>query len=285
MKAVNLIPTKVLFIMVVGIFLPPGAAFAQNAHLGTETELTRAMQQNAVKDRKDEFGPTVKVDKHEEAAYQAFLASQNADAATRIQLGEKFVTQFPNSPYLPGVYGILTSSYFTIADTDRMLTADNRAIQLDPTNVDVMSLLAMAISRRVKSSSPGGAEQLQAAEVYAHRAIELIPAMKKPAKVDAAAFEKARNDKLALAHSGLGMIAFNHQEYDKAKTELIQAVQLASVPDPVDYFLLGNADSRTGEYEKAAVAFEKCSDSGPLVADCITRGESARRDAEAKVSH
>lgn len=271
--------------LVVTVSFAPGISSAQNANIGTESPLDRAMQQNAVKH--PELGPNdnkkVKVNKAEEAAYKALLAAQSADPPTRIQLGEDFVVKFPTSHYLPGVYGVLTSSYFATGDSEKMFAVGSKAIQLDPENVDVLSLLAMAIPRRVKVTTPDGAERLQTAEAYARRAIEIIPTMTKPAAVDDASFEKNKNDKLALAHSGLGLIDINHQKYDDARNELLQAVQLASGPDPVDYFLLGNADVQGGYFKDAAAAYEKCAASGPLVAQCKARAESAKHDAETKM--
>jgi tetratricopeptide (TPR) repeat protein len=271
--------------MAIAIFLAPGISSAQNAHIGTESGLDRAMQQNAVK--KDEViqpNQRVKVNKAEEAAYKTFLTSQNVDPATKIQLGEDFAAKFPTSHYLPGIYGILTSSYFATGDSDKMFAAGSRAIQLDPQNADVLSLLAMAISRRVKPTTPDSAERLQTAEAYAHRALEIIPTMTKPDTIDDATFEKAKNDKLALAHSGLGLIDINHQKYEDARTELTLAVQLASSPDPVDYFLLGNADVQASYYNDAVAAYGKCADSGTLGAQCKGRAESAKHDAATKIS-
>jgi tetratricopeptide (TPR) repeat protein len=263
----------------IAISLAPGIARAQNARIGSESGLDRAMQQNTVK--KDEVmqpNGKVKVNKAEEAAYKAFLASQNGDLATRIQLGEEFTIKFPTSHYLPGVYGVLTSSYFATGDTNKMFVAGSRAVQLDPQNADVLSLMAMAISRRVKPTTPDGAEQLQTAETYAHRAIEIIPTMTKPDTVDDAAFEKAKNDKLALAHSGLGVIDINHQKYEDARTELTQAVQLATSPDPVDYYLLGNADAQDSYMNGAIAAYDKCAATGPLVAQCKSREEAIKKE-------
>ena len=267
----------------VAIFLTPVMNSAQNASVGSESGLDKAMQQNAVKH--PELGPDKKekVNKAEEAAYKGILAAQNGDSATKIQLSEDFAAKYPPSHYLPGIYGLLTSSYFGAGDTDNMFAAGTKAIQLDPENVDVMSLLAMAIPRRVKATTPDGAQQLQTAEVYAHRAIEIIPAMTKPATIDDAAFEKAKNDKLALAHSGLGLIDINHQKFEDARDELTKAVTLASSPDPVDYFLLGNADSKASYYNDAVAAYEKCADSGPLANQCKSRAESAKHDAATKL--
>ena len=276
-------PPTLLLALVVATSFTPAAFHAQNARVGTESGLDRSMQQNAVK--KEDMGPgkSEKVNKAEEAAYRALLAAQSADPPTRIQLGEGFVAKFPTSHYLPGVYGVLTSSYFATGDTEKMFAVGSKAIQLDPENVDVLSLLAMAIPRRVKATTPDGAERLQTAEAYARRAIEVIPAMTKPPSVDDAGFEKTKNDKLALAHSGLGLIDINHQKYDDARNELLQAVQLASSPDPVDYFLLGNADVQGSYYKDAVDAYEKCATSGPLVAQCKARAESAKHDAETKM--
>lgn len=273
-----------LLVSVAAIPWASGICRAQNASVGSESGLDRAMQQNVVK--KEDIGPhkNVKVNKAEEAAYKDFLASQTGDPSTRIRLGEDFAVKFPTSHYLPGVYGVLTSSYFAIGDTEKMFAAGSKAVQLDPENADVLSLLAMAIPRRVKPTTPDGAQQLQTAEGYAHRAIEIIPSMTKPDTVDDAAFEKAKNDKLALAHSGLGLIDINHLKYEDARTELTQAVQLASTPDPVDYYLLGNADVQTSYYNDAVAAYGKCADSGPLAIQCKTRAESAKHDAATKIS-
>jgi len=219
-----------------------------------------------------------KVNKAEEAAYKAFLATQGADPAMQIPLGEDFITKFPMSKYLAGVYGVLTADYYTTGNTDKMFAAGAKALELNPDNVDVLALLAMAIPRRVKANTPDGPQQLQKAEVYAHHAIELIPGLSKPETVDDAAFEKAKNDKLALAHSGLGLLDINHQKFDDARNELTQAVQLASSPDPVDYYLLGNADAQASYMNGAIAAYDKCAASGPLVTACKAREEAMKKD-------
>jgi hypothetical protein len=285
-READIVTTKVfrwlasLLISVAAIFLAIGISSAQNAHVGSESGLDRAMQQNVVKDvgiRPEK----VKVNKAEETAYKVFVASQDADPATRIQLGEDFAVKFPSSHYLPGIYGVLTSSYFAIGNTDKMFTAGSRAIQLDPKNADVLSLLAMAIPRRVKPTTPDGAQQLQTAETYAHRAIEIIPTMTKPDTVDDATFEKAKNDKLALAHSGLGLINMNNKKFEDARTELMQAVQLASAPDPVDFYLLGNADYQASYLNGAVAAYDKCAATGLLAAQCKSREEAVRKEMAA----
>jgi tetratricopeptide (TPR) repeat protein len=223
-------------------------------------------------------GKPQKINKAEEAAYKAVLAAQAGDPATQIQVGEDFITKFPMSKYVGGVYGMLTTAYYTTGNTDKMFAAGAKALELNPDNVDVLALLAMAIPRRVKPNTPDGPQQLQKAEVYAHHAIELIPALAKPDTVDDATFEKAKNDKLALCHSGLGLLDMNHQKYEDARTELTQAVQLATSPDPVDYYLLGNADAQASYMNGAVAAYEKCAATGPLVTACKAREDAVKKD-------
>jgi tetratricopeptide (TPR) repeat protein len=224
-------------------------------------------------------GKPQKVNKAEEAAYKNVLAAQGGDPAMQIQIGEDFITKFPMGKYIPGVYGLLTTAYYVTGNTDKMFAAGAKALELNPDNVDVLALLAMAIPRRVKPNTPDGPQQLLKAETYAHHAIELIPSLIKPETVDDATFEKAKNDKLALAHSGLGLLDINHQKYDDARTELTQAVQLASAPDPVDYYLLGNANYQGSYLNGAIAAYDKCAATGPLTTQCKAREESVKKEA------
>ena len=223
------------------------------------------------------------VNKAEEEGYKALYAARGGSPASQIQLGEDFLKKFPQSHYLAGVYSQLTTAYYGEEQIDKMFEVGNKAIELNPDNVDVLALLAMAMSRRVKSTTPDAAQQYQKAEAYARHAIELIPNLPKPVGIDDAGFEKAKNEKLAMAHSGLGLIDIQHQKFEDARTELTQAVQLASSPDPVDYYLLGNADVQASYYNDAVAAYEKCAAAGPLVAQCKAREELAKKDAATKL--
>ena len=81
--------------------------------------------------------------------------------------------------------------------------------------------------------------------------------MPKPAEMDDAAFSKAKNDKLAMCHDGLGVAAVKTGKFDEAIAELTQSMQLSSTPDPVDYYLLGVADEQASHFTDAIAAFHQ----------------------------
>jgi tetratricopeptide (TPR) repeat protein len=283
MKAKFLRSSVALLAFVVTISIGAGVSKAQYGGGGKDTPAQPAQPPAGTPPASGGAGKPAPVNKAEEAAYKALYAARTGTPESQIPLCEDFISKFPQSHYLMGVYSQLTTAFFAIGQEDKMFVAGTKAIELNPDNVDVLALLAMAMPRRVKSTTPDAQQQYQKAEGYARHAIELIPNLTKPDTVDDATFEKAKNDKLSMAHSGLGLIDIQRQKYEDARTELMLATQLASAPDPVDYYLLGNADVLASYYNDAVAAYEKCAASGPLVTQCKSRGESAKKDATTKM--
>ncbi len=270
-----------LALLVFSISISVGAGVA-SAQYDQQIQTNPQPAQNPPADKAKPAGPPV--NKAEEDAYKAFFAARKGGTPdAQMKLGEDFITKFPQSHYLAGIYGTLTNLYFGTGQIEKMFTAGAKALELNPDNADVLSLMAMTIPRRVRSSAPDYAQQIQNAEKYGHHAVELIPNLPKPTDMDDASFQKAKNDELSMAHSGLGLIDLNHSKNEDARTELMLAVQLASSPDPVDYYLLGNADSAASYYNDAAAAYDKCSASGPLAAQCKAGADKAKTDASTKL--
>jgi hypothetical protein len=226
---------------------------------------------------------TPPVDKAEEDAYRAFIAAHGpGDPTPEITLGEAFVTKYPSSRYLPSVYAALAIAYLSRGqdgDSDKMVADAQKAVDLDPDNVDALSLLVWAKARTVNPGTPGANDEFLKLENYAHHAIALVSTMTKPATLDDAQFTAAKNDNLSMCHSGLGLIEFKTGKYDEAVADMTQAVQLANSPDPVDYFILGHADEATNRFEDAMTAFSKCSDGGPMQARCQSGLDDAKKKA------
>src|SRR5271169_3961557 len=106
-----------------GLFVALSAgAGVSRAQYGQGSVQSQPPTQNApgAKDSEKAPAPKEKINKAEEAAYKAFFASMGGDPAMQIQLGEDFVTKFPMSKYLSGVYGVLTTDYYATGNTDKM---------------------------------------------------------------------------------------------------------------------------------------------------------------------
>jgi tetratricopeptide (TPR) repeat protein len=214
----------------------------------------------------------------EDAAYKVFYDARTGDPQKQILLGEDFIKKYPTSKYLGVVYAGLAADYLNTGDEDKMFSSAQKSIDADPDNVDSLSLMVWAGARRVNAASPDAAERFAKLENYAHHAITLIASMTKPNGMDDATFNAARNDKLSMCHSGLGLMDYVRQRYPDAITELTQAVQLANTPDQVDYFILGRADENASHFDDAISAFGKCSDlGGQLAPNCKAGIDDAKK--------
>src|SRR6201998_3882229 len=206
--------------------------------------------------------------KDELKAYKEVYDARGADPAHLIEVGEGFLTKYPMSIYAGAVYSELAAAYLNTNQPDKMVTAGSKAVEINPDNVDVLPLLAWAIPRRVTAQTPDAAQQLAKAQDYAKHGIQLLTTMPKPAEVDDAAFTKAKNEKLAMCHDGIGVAEVKTGKYDDAIAELNQSVELSATPDPVDFYLLGAPTQPRSHFTDSIAAFAKCSTAGPLQAQC-----------------
>jgi len=225
-----------------------------------------------------EGGPTVT--KEEDAAYKLVYDARVGDPKHLIEVGEGFLAKYPMSIYAGAVYSTLSTAYLNVGQEDKFLEAGNKALEINPDNVDVLPLMAMAIPRRINSKTTDAPQQLQKAQTFGKHGVELLNSMPKPADIDDVTFQKVKNDKLAMCHSGLGVAAFQQGKYPESITELSQSVLLASVPDPVDYYLLGKANQATNHFTDAIAAFNKCAAAGPLQAQCKAGADQTKKDSQ-----
>ena len=213
-------------------------------------------------------------------AYKEVYDARTGDPSKLIEVGEGFLAKYPMSVYAGAVYSELASAYLSTNQADKMVTAGSKAVEINPDNVDVLPLLAWAIPRRVTAQTPDAAQQLAKAQDYAKHGIQLLTTMPKPEEMDDAAFTKAKNDKLAMCHDGIGVAEVKTGKYDDAIAELNQSVELSATPDPVDFYLLGVANQLTSHFTDAITSFTKCSTAGPLQAQCKTGLEDVKKKSQ-----
>lgn len=224
--------------------------------------------------------PAPPVDPAEEAAFKAFFDLPREQAEQQVQLGEAFLTKYPESRYRGTVYSRLVGSYLAIGDVDKLFVTGEKALEINPDNVDVLSIIAYAVPRRIDTSDLDGQRKLTKVEEYSKRCVDVLNALVKPEGMTEEEFVSAKNEKLSMAHSGLALVSYHRADFAAMASELEQATQLSSSPDPTDFYLLGIAYQRTSRFSDAVTAFGRCAATPwQLQDDCKKSKEQAEKQA------
>lgn len=229
--------------------------------------------------------PPVNAD--EDAAYKAFQALPSSDSNKKIELGEAFLQKYPESRYKAPVYGALAFAYVQTGQVQKMQEYGEKDIALVPNDVSTLALMAQTLPRSIRSSTPpaDAAQLLTKAEQYSKQAIEITPTLPKPANLTDDAFASAKNQTLAMAHSGLGLVYFRRGKNADAITEFDEAVKVDPNPDPVNYYLLGMANKSTSHFDDAITAFNKCAAiPGQMQAACKAQADDTKKKSTTELS-
>ena len=227
------------------------------------------------------------VNAEEDAAFKAFQAVPMNDVKQKIQTGEAFLEKYPESRYKPGVYAPLAFAYVQDGQVQKMREYGEKEIALVPNDVSTLALMAQTLPRSInKDTTPAEAAQLLTkAEQYSKQAIEITPTLPKPANLTDEAFASAKNQDLAMAHGGLGLVYIRRGKNAEAITELDEAVKVDPNPDPVNYYLLGMANKSTSHFDDAVTAFNKCAIMpGQMQAVCKAQAEDTKKKSTTELS-
>lgn len=240
----------------------------------------KALSNQGGANQKNGQTPVQKRDAKENAAYKAFFDTNPQDPDKRIQLGEAFAKEYPSGRYTEAVYAGLVQAYYMKQDWKNFYASADKALSMDPKDVDVLVTVGWVIPHIYDPNAPNASEQLDKAEAYEKRALQEISNLPKPANMTDPQFAAAKADKIAEAHSGLGLVYFRRQNFERAAKELEQATQGTSHPDPTDYYALGAALQNTQQYSQAAVAFDQCAQMpSTLQSSCKQNADAARKMA------
>ncbi|HWY05501.1 MAG TPA: tetratricopeptide repeat protein [Candidatus Acidoferrales bacterium] len=225
------------------------------------------------------------VNAEEDAAIHAFRSAPISDMAKKDQLGEEFLQKYPQSRYRSEVYALLVRGYLSLGQVDKMETAGDKEIELNPTDAQTLAIVGSTLPRVMSATTPEPQKRLDKAEQYSKKALEVLPTLVKPAELSDADFLKAKDQTSALAYSGLGLVAFRKSRFAEAIPNFEQAVKLDPTPDPVNFYLLGIANEKTSHFDDAATAFTKCAAvPGGLQATCKSSADEARKMATTQLS-
>jgi len=265
-------------------------AVSAEAQAGQQGQPPSQQQPPADKDKQPNPAP-LSMDNAPAASPEEDSASkavqQAAEPTKRIQLAEEFLQKYPQSRYRGAMYQALVSGYFATQQVPKMLDAGEKEVALNPNDAPVLAVMGQALARTYNPKAPDAAKQLDKAEQYSKRAIEITPTLTKPENLTDEAFSNAKNDTLVMAHSGLGLVYIRRQKFSEAIPELEQSVKADSHPDPdpVNYYLLGVADKQTSHFEAAVAAFSKCATvQSTLQATCKSGAEDAKKQSSTQLS-
>lgn len=221
-----------------------------------------------------------KPDPAEEAAYRDIYNTPDSDSDKVIQLGNAFVEKYPNGKYTSEVYGRLVSAYYNKQDIDKMYVAGDKALALNPDNVNALVLVGWVIPHFYNPDDMDADRKLDKAEGYLKHAIALFGTMQKPPQMTDDQFTKAKNMGLSQAHSGLGLVYFRRGDTDNSIKELQLAESIASTPDPTDFYVMGVEYNGQKKYAEAMDAFNKCAaQPGGLQGPCKQAADQAKKAA------
>ncbi len=227
------------------------------------------------------------VNAEEDAAFKAFQGVPSADSNQKIELGEAFLQKYPETRYKSAIYVALAYAYIQTKQVQKMQEYGEKEIALMPNDVSILALMGQTLPRSINSSTPpaDATQMLAKAERYSKQAIEITPTIPKPANLTDEAFASAKNQTLAMAHSGLGLVYVRRGKNAEAITELDEAVKIDPQPDPVNYYLLGMANKSTSHFDDAIVAFNKCAAAaGPMQATCKAQADDTKKKSATELS-
>jgi tetratricopeptide (TPR) repeat protein len=225
------------------------------------------------------------VNAEEDAAFKALSDVPPTDQAKRIELGEAFLQKYPNSRYRSPVYGTLVMAFVQSGQVEKMEQVADKEIALNPNDVQVLAVVGQTLPRAMNSKTPNPDKVLAKAEESSRKAIELTPTIPKPATVSDDAFSTVKNQTLAMAHGGLGLVYIRRGKFSEAIPELNQSVTVDPTPDPVNYYLLGMANAKTSHFDDSVAAYNKCAaTAGAMQETCKKGAEEAKKLAATQLS-
>jgi hypothetical protein len=222
-----------------------------------------------------ELPPEVVRAQQEQADFNAIISSPDPDK--RLKLSQTFLENYPASEHKEVVYNLVLNIYYMKQDWDNFYAFSDKTVAAFPDDVDVLALVGWVIPHSFNSSDPDGPKKLEKAESYEKHVIELVPNMHKPANITDEQFAAAQAEKLAQAHSGLGLVYTRKRDWDNSAKELQLATQGAASPDQTDLYALAFALQQLSRYTEAADAYDKCSLAAGILQDrCKQSADNAR---------
>ena len=166
--------------------------------------------------------------------YDAFNAmASEKDANKKIALAEAFLQKYSNSDFKDLVYVAEMQTYHQLNQPDKAVEAGQKALEVNPDNLDALSFLSFVFPFVYKADDPGAAAKLSRAESDAKHGLELLQKLQKPAGVSDENFNQTVKGLRAVFNGCVGFVALQRKDYPAAITSL----KAASEDNPSDWYV------------------------------------------------
>jgi tetratricopeptide (TPR) repeat protein len=221
--------------------------------------------------------------REEDSAYRAFLKER--EPAKKIKLGNDFLQRYPKSPLAEQVDVGMMNIYRAQQDWKNTYLWADHALALEPDDVDVLTTIGWTIPHVYTPDDADADQELDKAEKYSKRAIEVLAKMPKPPQMSNEDFVAAKTKRSFQAHSALGLVYFRRDDYENSANELQQATHGNPGQDQTDLFVLGLDLENLKRYDEAAGQFAACGQiSGTLAEQCKQNASEMKDLADAPKS-
>ncbi len=198
------------------------------------------------------------ISKEEDDDIKAFAALTTPQSKEIITAGETFLGKYPTSLYRSSVYFRLVNAYLGVNQAANAITTGEKAIVENPDNADVLALVSTILPRVVTPNSLDFEQKLGEAERFAKHAIEVANAAPKPEGLTDEQYATSKNQRLGMAHYGLGLVAYMRGNVASYVEEFDQSSKLDPAPEPLLFFLLGTGEMKLQKFSDAGAAFDRC---------------------------
>ncbi len=193
---------------------------------------------------------------------------------------ENLAAKYPKSELLGTAYQYEMFAYQQLNNFEGLLEAGQKALKLQPKNVNTLLTLAAAIPEGA-GQGPGANELLVQAENYARQALQELSRMRIPRRISMEQWRVMRDEMDSRAHEALGSNLMRRGRPGDAIAELKAAIQASPKPDGHQFYKLGVACAKDGDMRAARAAWENAAKLGPEeVRELVSKEAGMRKDKD-----
>ena len=204
--------------------------------------------------------------RQEMARYVAGQIAGVTDATQKLTLAESFRKTFTAENEQDFIQPVILDAYFAANRTDDAFKLGTSVLAKEPEHVGVLTQLAIAGTEEAKKRNPKYVAQ---SAQYGMKAIELIEANKKPARMDEQTFTTIK-EMLPHLYQSMGILSMASGNEAEGRPRFEKASTL-NPTDPFNYVMLGSIVDN--EYQQAAEKY-KAMPEGPQKAEALKNAQA-----------